>query len=167
MGCTILFEEGLIERFIDDTNNEDCYLLKTAIDLHSEYRLPDSLSEEERLYCNIIRDADKVDIFRVACEEPINNVYSISREEELASEISPKVLEAFYEHHAIKRELRQTMIDYKVGFVSLSFELVFERSKEIALEQGFLMKIIDDDYTNEKTIKEIEGIKKELEDYLM
>lgn len=168
VGCEILFREGLIDVFIDDEEKDDkeLNLLELAIKWHSAYRLPDDLTERELLFCNIIRDADKVDIFRVAIEEPLNNVYSVSREEELNSEITPEVLEAFYEHHAVKRELRKTMADVKVGFLALSFELVFPRSKEIAKEQGFLIRIIDDDYTNEKTINQVEGIKKELLSYL-
>lgn len=167
-GCKILFEEGLINRFVDEDENNatDLKLLELAIKWHSAYRLPENLTERETFFCNIIRDADKIDIFRVAIEEPLNNVYSVSREEELNSEITPEVLEEFYEHHAVKRELRKTMADVKVGFLALSFELVFPRSKEIAKEQGFLIRIIDDDYTNEKTIKQVEGIKKELLSYL-
>ena len=168
MGCEILFDEGLINRFVDeeDQDKDDIHLLRLAIRWHSAYRLPKNLNEKEKLFCNIIRDADKVDIFRVAIEEPVNNVYSVSRKEELDSEITPEVLEAFYEHHAIKRELIKTMADVKVGFVALSFELVFPRSKEIAKEQGFLVRIIEDDYTNENTIRQVEGIKNELNNYL-
>ncbi len=168
LGCEILFEEGLINRFVDesDIHAEDIHYLELAIRWHSVYKLPDDLSEKEELFCNIIRDADKVDIFRVAMEEPINNVYAVTREELLDSEITPEVLDAFYEHHAIKRELRKTMADVKVGFVALSFEVVFPKSKEIAKEQGFLMRILEDDFTNEKTKEQVEMIKKEIKDYL-
>lgn len=168
LGCEILFEEGLINRFVDesDMKSEDIHYLELAIRWHSVYRLPEDLNEKEKLFCNIIRDADKVDIFRVAIEEPVNNVYAVSREEVINSEITPEVLNAFYEHHAIKRELRKTIVDVKVGFVALSFELVFPKSKEIAKNQGFLMKILEDNFASEKTKEQVEMIQKELRDYL-
>lgn len=168
LGCEILFEEGLINRFVDesDMKSEDIHYLELAIRWHSVYRLPEDLNEKEKLFCNIIRDADKVDIFRVAIEEPVNNVYAVSREEVINSEITPEVLNAFYEHHAIKRELRKTIADVKVGFVALSFELVFPKSKEIAKNQGFLMKILEDNFASEKTKEQVEMIQKELRDYL-
>lgn len=168
VGCDILFKEGLIDSFVDYTveDSRTLSLVENAVRWHSEYRIPEDLDEEEKQYCNIIRDADKVDIFRVAIEEPVNNVYSVTRRELLDSEITPEVLEAFYEHHAVKRELRKNMLDIKVGFVSLSFELVYDKSKELALSQGNLMNIIEDDYTNERTRQQVREIQRELEEYL-
>ena len=168
LGCKMLFDEGLIFNFIDESAATDyeLSLIDKAIRYHSLYRLPEDLTKEELMYCNIIRDADKIDIFRVSVEEPINNVYSATREELLNSEISPKVMEAFYEHHAILRKLRQNMLDVKVGHVSLAFELVYDRSKELAVEQGYIFKIIEDDYTKEATLKQVALIQQELKEYL-
>ncbi len=168
VGCDILFKEGLIDRFIDYSSSDSrtLSLIENAVRWHSEYRIPEDLDEEEKQYCNIIRDADKVDIFRVAIEEPVNNVYSVTRQELLDSEITPEVLEAFYEHHAVKRELRKNMLDVRVGFVSLSFELVYDKSKELAISQGYLMKIIEDDYTKERTREQARDIQRELKEYL-
>ena len=167
-GCEILFDEGLIDRFVDGkcVTGHELTLVDKAIRYHSLYKLPDDLTEEELMYCNIIRDADKVDIFRVSVEEPINGIYSSTREELLNSEITPEVLEAFYEHHAVLRNLRKNMLDVKVGHVSLAFELVYDRSKELAVTQGYIFRIIEADYTKEATLKQVAEIQSELKKYL-
>ena len=168
VGCEILFDEGLIWRFIDEDSAtpEELSIIRNAVGWHSAYRLPDDLSDKERLYCDLIRDADKLDIFRVSMEEPFDTVYNTSREELINSEISPDILNAFYEHHAIKRGLRQTVLDIRVAFCALAFELVYDRSKEIALEQGYVLRIMDEDYTHESVRQQAEAITREVEEYL-
>ena len=168
LGCQLLFEEKLLDAFLD-YNDEDEVILKlieNAVKWHSVYKLPPDLDETQRMYCNIIRDADKVDIFRVACEEPIESVYHYSEEELVNSTISPKVYEAFYEHHAIRRDLRKTFLDFKVGFLALSFELVYEKSRRIALEQGYIFRIIHEDYKDEVTVGQLQRMKEEVRNNL-
>lgn len=169
LGCQLLFEEKLLDSFLD-YNDEDKVILdliENAVKWHSVYRLPEDLDETQRMYCNIVRDADKIDIFRVACEEPIESVYHYTEEELLNSTISPKVIEAFYEHHAIKRELRKSFLDFKVGFLALSFELVYEKSRSIALEQGYIFRIIHENYKDKTTVLQLEQMKEEVSNNLL
>ena len=169
LGCQLLFEEKLLDAFLD-YNDEDEVILKlieNAVKWHSVYKLPPDLDETQRMYCNIIRDADKVDIFRVVCEEPVESVYCYTEDELLNSTISPEVTKAFYEHHAIRRDLRHTPLDFKVGFLALSFELVYERSRQIALEQGYLLRIIHENYRDETTALQLEEMKKEVKNNLL
>ena len=63
-GCKILFEEGLISRFCDEKDWYD--ILYKAIYNHSFLALPEGLTRREELFCNIVRDADKIDIIRGA-----------------------------------------------------------------------------------------------------
>ena len=44
---------------------EWAHIIERAVALHSDFRLPSGLSDRERLFCTITRDADKVDIMRV------------------------------------------------------------------------------------------------------
>ena len=39
-------------------------LLRTAIRLHNAYRLPEEMDDRTRMFCQILRDADKIDILR-------------------------------------------------------------------------------------------------------
>ena len=62
-GVKVLFDNGLIRNFI----NEDKYdnIIYKAIYNHNKYKVEENLNEKELLQCKIIRDADKLDNFRV------------------------------------------------------------------------------------------------------
>lgn len=63
LGVKILFDENLIEDFgIEEKYKK---IIKLAILNHNKDKIEEGLTEEENLFCKIIRDADKLDIFYV------------------------------------------------------------------------------------------------------
>ena len=138
-GGDLLFKEGLIQQFDDEKENYE--LLEKAIRLHSLYRLPEDLSEKELLFCQVIRDADKIDIYRANYETGLHVIYHVTKEELLNSEITPEVYQVFCEERAIPRNIRKTIADNLVGHIALTFELVYPESKKMAIEQGYLQKL--------------------------
>ena len=138
-GAQVLFEEGHIRDYLDD-DSEDT-LLHQAVALHSVYRLP-PLDERTARFCNILRDADKIDILRVNVEVPLEEIYNVSTRELYDSPISPEVAQAFYEHHAVLRTLKHWPADNIVGHMSLVYELVYPESLRIVREQGWLDKLM-------------------------
>ncbi len=140
-GADLLFKEGLIASFgeYDDKTKE---ILETAIRNHSRYRIEEGLSENLTDYCRILRDADKVDIFRVNIDTPPEDIYNVTSEELRRSALSEEVKEGFREGHAILRSLKKTPADFVVGHICLVFELVYPISRRIADEQGYLEKLL-------------------------
>lgn len=59
-GVEILLENDLIYKFVD--NEEDKNIVLKAIQIHNKKYIEEELDEREQLFCNIIRDADKLDI---------------------------------------------------------------------------------------------------------
>mgnify|MGYP000317934066 FL=1 len=116
--------------------------LRIAIGEHSAYRIQKGLDERTRMFCQILRDADKVDIFRVICDTPMEEVYGFQTKDILRSAITPEVMQAFYEHHAVLRKLKKCPADYIVAHGSLTFELVYPESLRIAKEQGYLKQMM-------------------------
>lgn len=112
-GVQVLFEQGHIRDYLDD-DSEDA-MLRTAVEWHSAYRLPDGLDERTVMYCNILRDADKIDILRVNVETPLEDIYNVTTAELLASPVTPAVQQAFYEHHAVLRSIKQHPADTCFG----------------------------------------------------
>lgn len=53
-------------------------IVETAIRSHSCFRLDESLDEETLMFCNIIRDADKIDIFKVNIDTPVEEIYNVN-----------------------------------------------------------------------------------------
>lgn len=147
-GADLLFgEEHLIRNFSD---NARLYpLLEEAVRDHSLYRLPEGLDPVTEIFCNIIRDADKIDILRVNFAVPQSEIYSLPEEEIAASTITPEVLKvALTENRAVPRELYRTPADHFVGHICLCYELVFDKSREMAKTQGFLDKLFEYPFTD-------------------
>ena len=150
-GGDLLFKDGLIQQFDDE--KENYALLEKSIRLHSLYRLPENLSEREQLFCQIIRDADKIDIYRANYETGLHVIYHVTKEELLNSEITPEVYQVFCEERAIPRNIRKTIADNLVGHIALTFELVYPESKSMAIEQGYLKKLLETEFVNPETIE--------------
>lgn len=140
--------------------------LRIAIGEHSAYRIQEGLDERTQMFCHILRDADKVDIFRVICDTPMEEVYGFQTEDILRSGITPEVQQAFQEHHAVLRSLKKQPADYVVAHGSLAFELVYPESLRIAKEQGYLDRMMSFQSENPETAKKFGHLRKDLRDYL-
>lgn len=140
--------------------------LRIAIGEHSAYRIQKGLDERTRMFCQILRDADKVDIFRVICDTPMEEVYGFQTKDILCSAITPEVMQAFYEHHAVLRKLKKCPADYIVAHGSLTFELVYPESLRIAKEQGYLKQMMSFQSENPDTAEIFEDLRKDLNGYL-
>lgn len=149
-GADLLFKERLMDRFDEKGENND--LIEKAVRYHSLYRIPQGLTEREILFCQIIRDADKVDIYRANYETGVHVVYHVTKEELRNSQITPEVYKVFCEERAIPREIRRTVADNLVGHIALSFELVYPKSREMAAEQGYMWKLLETEFDHPETI---------------
>lgn len=137
-------------------------LIEKAIRNHNKFRIAEDLSEREILFANIIRDADKVDILKVNVDFSDNDIYGISEEEVLNADISDDVLEAVIEGSAVNRALVKTPMDTIVAHASMMQELVFDLSRQIVKEQGYLVKLLDKDVKKSETIKKLELVKNQM-----
>ncbi len=165
-GVKLLFDEGLIWEFIDKMDANEPDILKTAIFNHSAYRIEDGLSERVVMFCNIIRDADKIDILKVNYDVKLEVIYDVTTEELKNSEVTAEVMTAFMEHHAVLRSLKKTPIDNLVGHAALVFELVYNESFKIVKEQGYLKKMLSFKSDNKETAKQFELLNRDMDDFL-
>ena len=141
--------------------------LRIAIGEHSAYRIQKGLDERTRMFCQILRDADKVDIFRVIRDIANGGrCMACRRKDILRSAITPEVMQAFYEHHAVLRKLKKCPADYIVAHGSLTFELVYPESLRIAKEQGYLKQMMSFQSENPDTAEIFEDLRKDLNGYL-
>ena len=74
----------------------DDIILK-AVRYHNKLSLPDGFSAEERLYCKLVRDADKIDIIRQGETLDFETYYMLTEEEVRNSTISDAVFSCFME----------------------------------------------------------------------
>ena len=165
-GADLLFKEGLIRKFAEgyyeeyelassgneeaeqiiknnEHHNKDTGLLELAIRQHNKYRVKEDLTERQRMFCDILRDADKVDIFKVNADIPMEIIYDVTTEELKSGVISKEVLESFYKRETVLKSVRKSAVDHIVGHISLLFELVYKESYRQAKEQGYVYKLLD------------------------
>ena len=145
-GADLLFRENLIGEFTGEGfPEEDQALLETAIRQHNKLTLPENLDERTGCFCNLIRDADKADIFRVVAELPfeerIGTSKALFQEGEEASEA---VMDCVRAHRCVPRALRKTRFEGSVSHCCLAFELVFPETRRIVREQGFLIWLLSE-----------------------
>ncbi len=163
LSVQVLFDEGRIRDYVDDAA-EDA-LLRTAVEWHSAFRLPE-MNDRTRMFSQILRDADKIDILRVNVETPMEEIYNVSTEALRQSPVTPAVLDAFYEHHCVLHSLKKWPADNAVGHASLVFELCYPESLRIVDEQGWIWRLLDFRTENEETRKSFAEIKDEMKKWL-
>ena len=165
LGAEILFQEGLIKEMCPNLGEYEISILEKAIRNHSAYRIEAGLNNIETTYCNILRDADKIDIFRVNCDTPLEEIYNISTAELRASSVSEEVKECFRNETAVLRELKKLPADFVVGHLCLIFELVYPISLTIAREQGYVDKLLSFESNNPETRDWFEYMKTKYRSY--
>lgn len=163
-GADLLFGQGLIRDFVQEEKEDK--LIETAVRFHSAYRLPENLDERMERFCNLIRDADKIDILRVNVEFPLEEIYNVTTKELRTGEITGEVMESFDEGHAVLRSLKRTAVDNVAGHISLVFELVFPKSRQIAAQQGYLDKMMNFQSDNPRTQAQFEHIREKMKVFL-
>ena len=161
-GADLLFvDEHIILNYCDDRSFDE--MMETVIRQHNKYRIDEAVAGETLMFCNILRDADKVDILRVNVETPMEEIYNVSEDELLSSGVSEKVMDQVREHHAVKRDVMDSPAEHLIGHIALAFELVYPKSWEIAKAQGYIYKMFDFPSRNESTLKALKDTRQELE----
>lgn len=189
-GADLLFKEGLIRKFAEgyyeecelarsgneeaeqiiknnEHHNKDTGLLEMAIRQHNKYRVKEDLTERQRMFCDILRDADKVDIFKVNADIPMEIIYDVTTEELKSGVISKEVLESFYKMETVLKSVRKSAVDHIVGHISLLFELVYKESYRQAKEQGYVYKLLDFKSDVPEVNAEFDDMRKYVDEFLM
>lgn len=189
-GADLLFKEGLIRKFAEgyyeecelarsgneeaeqiiknnEHHNKDTGLIEMAIRQHNKYRVKEDLTERQRMFCDILRDADKVDIFKVNADIPMEIIYDVTTEELKNGIITKEVLESFYKKETVLKSVRRSTVDHIVGHISLLFELVYKESYRQAKEQGYVYKLLNFKSDVPEVNAEFDDMRKYVDEFLM
>jgi hypothetical protein len=138
-----LKEEGILDGLEDDQRS----VLLQAVALHNVFILPGDLDPVVRRFAMLIRDADKLDIWRVLIE------YCTSPPEERASAVtwelpdtgacSIPALEEVMAGRMLNRSFLKTADDFKLLQLSWVFDLNYDESFNILVERGYITTLAD------------------------
>lgn len=163
MSCEVLKQEG----FLRELEEKEQRQILTAIQNHNRLQIEEGLDEETLLFCKLIRDADKSDIFRVfACEDMVDTMGET--EEQVAQEtVTDAVFWSIMEHRCVKKEERQTGLDTWVTFLGFFFDFNFKESIGFLMEKKYYRKPFDRVvFTDPETDRRIRLILEEVEAYI-
>lgn len=169
LGADLLFSEGLIDRFAGaDTVTVRNWknVAETAVKLHNKLYLPDDLDEEALLYCRVLRDADKVDIFRVLTEPPYDERNERIVKGSADGTMAPAredVMAYVYEHHSVPKFLERTEFESLVSQCCMAFELQYPVSRRIVAKQGYLAALMNPALKNDKMSSQMALLRGEME----
>ena len=153
LGADILFHEGLFDEFIlREESWEDFQRMRTvaetAIRLHNKLTIPGNLDSQTRVYTTVLRDADKIDIFRVLTEPP----YDERKLKGLS--VIDEVMQCVKEHRCVPRLVQFNELETLISQCCMAFELEYPESRAIVAEQGYLNKLLDQDSELLTVVKE-------------
>lgn len=139
----VLIEEDILEDF--DLSEGEKELVRLAIFHHNKLAIGKDLTGRKLHFSKLIRDADKIDIFRVCMQ---------SYKEVLREKISPKVLADFKDYKAINVADASNKSDSILVRLAFLYDIEFNESFKILMENNYFI-----DYLN--------SVKSESEDYEM
>ncbi len=144
LGADILFGEGLITRFPEVGLPADWRTMaEPVVRLHNKLTLPETLEDRTRRFAEILRDADKTDIFRVIASVPFEKRIGSSKGSFAETgEASPEVMACVTEHRCVPRQLRHSHFEGRIAHCCMAFELVFEISRRTVQEEGWLRQLL-------------------------
>ena len=164
LSADLLFRDGLIRSFTEPSADDP--LIEKVIRLHNVFALPDGLTERERMFCGLLRDADKIDIMRVNCETPLNEIYDMPEESFRTTRISDDVFRDAVSCQNVNREHSKTAVDYMVGHICFVFGLVYPVSIKLVKEQGYLDRMLDFHSEVPETEERLKEIRETVQLYL-
>lgn len=165
LSLSILFDDGMIEEFLPERSYDS--IIYTAIRNHGLYQMDQSLTGRELLHSRIIRDADKLDNFRVKEQDSIEAMLDVEEGALGREEISDHILQCFLNRTPIKNADRVTHMDMWISYIGYIYDLNFPESRRIVADRAVVDKLIDRvPYTNEATRRKMELIRQAARKFL-
>jgi putative nucleotidyltransferase with HDIG domain len=143
LGARILSQEGAL-RYLDRNSRE---LIIDVVSYHNCVKLPHDKDQRCILFLKLLRDADKIDIWRVVTEYYVRCSSESNSSIELGlpdtPEISSRITEELLAGRIARTKDMRTLNDFKLLQMGWVFDLNFPRAFEIAAERRYLDRIRD------------------------
>ena len=161
-----MLKEGYMEQFFPSGVPDGWWdkLLK-AVGNHNKLALEERLSSEECFYCNILRDADKVDIFYGAVVRPFRSFHECTEEEVQQSEITDRVFQCMMEGRLIPFSVMQTKADYFMRLYAMYFDITFPVTVRLIESRGFFDRLLDFSFTDAENQRKFAEVKEKIRQF--
>lgn len=150
-GVRLLFEEGLIRRFIQEDKYDE--IIKKAVRNHNKYKILDSVNDREELFANIIRDSDKIDIFRVRTKYYHNEMKLVP---------TSKIVEEVKQGHLINLNDIKNKSDSILCVMAFIFDFNYKESLRVLKKKGYYNDFLNSIEVSEENKDIFNEIKEQL-----
>ena len=130
----ILFNEGLLRKITDDTRYDE--IIKLAIFAGDKNGLPSNINPKDAAFCKILRDAHKIDNYRMVLNYPIVDT-------RIECFPSSMVYDNFKQFRVIDKKMSENNSDEIIIMLSEVFNLNYRYSYAILQRNGYVDKVID------------------------
>ncbi len=152
-----------IRKYVETSKYDE--IIKKAIKNHNKFEIDNNLTEKEKLFTNIVRDADKIDILYEA-----TYIFWAGEEKNIfKSKISDKIYSQFSEKKLIKRQknVKIENVDSIISIIAFIFDINFKESFEIIKDKNYINLILDRfKYETTETQEKIKNIKEISNNYI-
>lgn len=138
-GVKILFDDGLITKFIEDRKYDE--IIKKAILNHNRGKIEEGLNEKELLHAKIIRDSDKTDIFYTLTFGDVKAIWE--KEDFSEDKISNEIYREFIEDKVINYKNRNTSADILVSHFAYVYDFNFKYGLKLIYDNGYIDKLFN------------------------
>ncbi|MBF0557794.1 MAG: HD domain-containing protein [Nitrospirae bacterium] len=142
LGATVLNDRGILKRL--PVREQE--IITTAVKFHNAFRIPDLDDPESIVFLKLVRDADKLDIWRIFFE-----YFSEDGTEDKPSAVglsfpdtpdySKEVLDQIFNRQLIAIGRLKTLNDFKLTILSWVFDLNFRVSLCRAVEDNYIDRV--------------------------
>ena len=155
LGVEVLFKDDLIRNFVDDEKYDD--IIKTAILNHNRAQIESSISGRTLDFCKVIRDADKVDIFRVFMEESLGDTHGKA---DMSDDfVSDEIFREFKYDRIIDYKKRVSAADIMVSHIAMIYDFNYKYCLRKIRDGRYVEKLVEKaEFKNEDTINKMNEV---------
>jgi len=141
LGAKVLLERNVLR----DLPKRERSLIVRSVALHNVFILPPRLDREVRLHAEIVRDADKLDIWRVFIEladrNPADWPSAVALGLPDTPECSPAVIASLNRREMVRLTSLRTLNDFRLLQLAWIYDLNFAPSLRMVLERSVIEQL--------------------------
>jgi len=162
LGAQILLKEGILHALPEN----DRGLIIEAVKFHNAFSIPKKANNTVAFFIKLIRDADKLDIWRVFIEyyesSDKNMARAITLELPDIPEYSKDILSYFSQKRVVSHSQLKTVNDFKILQLSWLYDLNFTPSFQLFSDRDYLSRMM----AQLPQTEEIQEITRSLENFV-
>ena len=141
LGAKVLLDRNVLR----DLPKRERSLIVRSVALHNVFILPPRLDREVRLHAEIVRDADKLDIWRVFIEladrDPADWPSAVALGLPDTPECSPAVIASLNRREMVRLTSLRTLNDFRLLQLAWIYDLNFAPSLRLVLERSVIEQL--------------------------